>query len=189
MVAYMLLLQAWCDAVYIRASRRRVYKWCSGRFAELPLIALVFLRASLTPHTPLETMRQASSLALLGLAAGAAAQTVTAPYTDPLTGIDFQAYTDPETGYIFGVALPETVGTDFIGQIVRMSLGATLQASTGKFELPLRGAQECFNGERTPSYGEGRRMRACRRHQAGEGCGAVGRGRQWFPAAFKNRPA
>ena len=69
-------------------------------------------------------MRQASSLALLGLAAGVAAQTVTAPYTDPLTGIDFQAYTDPETGYIFGIALPETVTTDFIGQIVRVdSLG------------------------------------------------------------------
>ncbi|KAL1691086.1 hypothetical protein GGG16DRAFT_54323, partial [Schizophyllum commune] len=66
----------------------------------------------------LVAMRQASSLALLGLAAGVAAQTVTAPYTDPLTGIDFQAYTDPETGYIFGIALPETVGTDFIGQVV-----------------------------------------------------------------------
>ncbi|KAL1706739.1 hypothetical protein EV121DRAFT_162400, partial [Schizophyllum commune] len=62
--------------------------------------------------------RRTSSLALFGLVAGAAAQTVTAPYTDPLTGIDFQAYTDPETGYIFGIALPETVGTDFIGQIV-----------------------------------------------------------------------
>ncbi|KAL1744130.1 hypothetical protein HDZ31DRAFT_26138, partial [Schizophyllum fasciatum] len=58
------------------------------------------------------------SCALFAFVAGAAAQTSTAPYTDPLTGIDFQAYTDPPTGLIFGIALPETVTTDFIGQIV-----------------------------------------------------------------------
>ncbi|EAW11749.1 putative cellobiose dehydrogenase [Aspergillus clavatus NRRL 1] len=39
-------------------------------------------------------------------------------YNDPTTGIDFQRWCDEPTGFCFGLALPETVGTDFVGQIV-----------------------------------------------------------------------
>ncbi|KAF9887715.1 hypothetical protein FE257_009668 [Aspergillus nanangensis] len=38
-------------------------------------------------------------------------------YTDSATGIDFQRWCDEGTGYCFGVALPETVESDFIGQL------------------------------------------------------------------------
>lgn len=63
----------------------------------------------------------AALLPLLGpllLSLPAAAQDTTAPFTDPNTGIDFQAYTDDALGYQFGIALPETVTTEFIGQLV-----------------------------------------------------------------------
>lgn len=39
------------------------------------------------------------------------------PFTDEKTGIRFNGYQDA-SGYRFGLALPETPGTDFIGQIV-----------------------------------------------------------------------
>lgn len=39
-----------------------------------------------------------------------------APYTDPKTGIKFNGYT-ADTGFTFGIALPETAGKDFIAQI------------------------------------------------------------------------
>lgn len=43
-------------------------------------------------------------------------------YTDANTGISFQThYDNTGTGLSFGVAVPATVGTDFIGQIVRIS--------------------------------------------------------------------
>lgn len=57
-----------------------------------------------------------SSLQLLALAAGAYAQTA-AVYTDDNSGISFSGYQDT-TGMLFGMALPETIGSDFIGQIV-----------------------------------------------------------------------
>ena len=55
--------------------------------------------------------------ALVSLAA-AAAQDTTVAFTDPNTGIDFQAFSDSNLGYQFGIALPETITTDFIGQLV-----------------------------------------------------------------------
>lgn len=58
-----------------------------------------------------------AAAALLGLAGSAVAQGLTTtPYSDPNTGIDFQSY--QSTGYSFGIALPETVESDFIGQLV-----------------------------------------------------------------------
>ncbi|KAH6876361.1 hypothetical protein B0T10DRAFT_585438 [Thelonectria olida] len=55
--------------------------------------------------------------ALVGLAGTAAAQRSSA-YADPETGIDFQRYLASSYNYSFGIALPETVGSDFIGQMV-----------------------------------------------------------------------
>ncbi|ROW04210.1 hypothetical protein VSDG_00938 [Cytospora chrysosperma] len=59
-----------------------------------------------------------SSAALAGLARTAAAATVASAYTDPNTGIDFQTYFASDIEYSFGLALPETIETDFIGQMV-----------------------------------------------------------------------
>ncbi|KAG9522168.1 FAD/NAD(P)-binding domain-containing protein, partial [Aureobasidium melanogenum] len=52
----------------------------------------------------------------LAYALGAFAQSVA--YTDPNTGIDFMSFQDSDTGARFSVATPETLDTDFIGQIV-----------------------------------------------------------------------
>jgi cellobiose dehydrogenase (acceptor) len=57
-----------------------------------------------------------ASLPLLALAAGASAQTSSA-FTDANTGITFQGYEDT-TGFRFGMALPSTIGSDFIGQMI-----------------------------------------------------------------------
>jgi cellobiose dehydrogenase (acceptor) len=51
------------------------------------------------------------------LAIRATAQT-SSPFTDDKSGISFNGYTDATTGFRFGVALPESPTTDFIGQIV-----------------------------------------------------------------------
>ncbi|GJC87227.1 cellobiose dehydrogenase [Colletotrichum liriopes] len=56
--------------------------------------------------------------ALLGLAGSAAAQLRATAYNDPQTGIDFQRYKPDAYPYSFGIAVPETIGTDFIGQMV-----------------------------------------------------------------------
>jgi len=56
-----------------------------------------------------------SSLLLLATAAGVYAQS--SPYTDANTGIAFEGYEDT-TGFKFGMALPQTIGSDFIGQMV-----------------------------------------------------------------------
>ncbi|PBK93646.1 CBD9-like protein [Armillaria gallica] len=58
-----------------------------------------------------------TSVAILLGIRGAASQSASA-YTDPTTGMTFQALQDSSTGFIFGIALPETIGTDFIGQMV-----------------------------------------------------------------------
>ena len=60
---------------------------------------------------------------LLGVAALvymtlAASQDTTMAFTDPNTGIEFQAFSDSALGYRFGIALPETIASDFIGQLV-----------------------------------------------------------------------
>lgn len=59
---------------------------------------------------------RSSAAALLGLAGSTAAQLRTSAYNDPNTGIDFQRYSS--SGYSFGLTIPETLGTDFIGQMV-----------------------------------------------------------------------
>ncbi|KAK0381092.1 hypothetical protein CLIM01_01556 [Colletotrichum limetticola] len=56
--------------------------------------------------------------ALLGLAGSATAQLRASAYSDPQTGIDFQRYLPSAYPYSFGIAVPETIGTDFIGQMV-----------------------------------------------------------------------
>ncbi|KAI8155319.1 Cellobiose dehydrogenase [Colletotrichum sp. SAR 10_70] len=56
------------------------------------------------------------SLLATGLLAAAATAQQTTAYTDTATEIKFQRYTET-TGFSFGVALPSTVGKDFIGQI------------------------------------------------------------------------
>lgn len=52
------------------------------------------------------------SAVLAGLAAA------TSNYTDPNTGITFLTYFSTDVEYSFGIVFPETVGTDFIGQLV-----------------------------------------------------------------------
>ncbi|KAK0234121.1 hypothetical protein IW262DRAFT_1505923, partial [Armillaria fumosa] len=59
----------------------------------------------------------ATSVAVLLGTRGAAGQSASA-YTDTTTGMTFQALQDSSTGFVFGIALPETIGTDFIGQMV-----------------------------------------------------------------------
>lgn len=59
-----------------------------------------------------------SAAALAGLARMVAAQTTASPYTDAKTGIDFMSYSAIGGAFSFGIALPETVESDFIGQLV-----------------------------------------------------------------------
>jgi cellobiose dehydrogenase (acceptor) len=61
-------------------------------------------------------MARFAALLPLAYALGALAQSVA--YNDPNTGIDFMSFQDSESGARFGVATPETLGKDFIGQIV-----------------------------------------------------------------------
>jgi hypothetical protein len=62
------------------------------------------------------------SLAILAAAGSASAQgAVSAPFTDPATGISFQSFTSG-SGSKFGVALPKTGGNDLIGILVRTLL-------------------------------------------------------------------
>jgi hypothetical protein len=59
-------------------------------------------------------------LVLLAAAGFASAQGATsAVFTDPATGISFQAFTSGSDSK-FGVALPKTGGEDFIGFLVRI---------------------------------------------------------------------
>jgi hypothetical protein len=51
------------------------------------------------------------------LAFAATAYTQSSAYTDANTGITFEGYEDT-TGFRFGMAVPTTPATDFIGQIV-----------------------------------------------------------------------
>ncbi|KAF2147058.1 uncharacterized protein K452DRAFT_214995, partial [Aplosporella prunicola CBS 121167] len=57
------------------------------------------------------------------LAGAASAALTTTAYTDSTTGISFQQYTDSASGFKFGMALPETPGKDFIGQIIAPGSG------------------------------------------------------------------
>ncbi|KAE8353210.1 hypothetical protein BDV28DRAFT_133546 [Aspergillus coremiiformis] len=57
-------------------------------------------------------------LVALSSALGASAANFnSSAYSDAATGIDFQRWCDESTGYCFGLALPETVDSDFIGQL------------------------------------------------------------------------
>lgn len=55
--------------------------------------------------------------AFAGLANVAAAASA-APYTDPNTGITFETYLDTSLAFSWGMVFPETLDTDFIGQLV-----------------------------------------------------------------------
>ncbi|KAF2106966.1 hypothetical protein BDV96DRAFT_458923, partial [Lophiotrema nucula] len=56
------------------------------------------------------------AILVLALAKSSYAQQ-TAPFTDPLTGIQFQRFFGAKTQFAFGIALPENPSTDFIGQM------------------------------------------------------------------------
>ncbi|KAL1613180.1 hypothetical protein SLS60_001412 [Paraconiothyrium brasiliense] len=59
-----------------------------------------------------------SAAALAGLFRVATAASTPVAYTDPKTGIDFQQYTATGGNFSFGIAFPETIEKDFIGQLV-----------------------------------------------------------------------
>ncbi|OJJ78934.1 putative cellobiose dehydrogenase [Aspergillus glaucus CBS 516.65] len=64
-------------------------------------------------------MRSLTWLTALTTALGVAASTTeSSAYSDSATGIDFQRWCDDDSGMCFGMALPETVKSDFIGQMV-----------------------------------------------------------------------
>lgn len=66
-------------------------------------------------------------LVAMSSALGAAAMNYnSSAYSDSTTGIDFQRWCDETTGFCFGLALPETVDSDFIGQ-----LAVPLESSNG----------------------------------------------------------
>ncbi|KAK8237049.1 hypothetical protein HDK77DRAFT_306444 [Phyllosticta capitalensis] len=66
---------------------------------------------------------RSSFAALATLAGVASAGMSTVAHTDAKTSIDFQQFTDSDSGFQFGVALPKTPGKDFIGQIVAPGTG------------------------------------------------------------------
>ncbi|KAH7063095.1 hypothetical protein B0J12DRAFT_715707 [Macrophomina phaseolina] len=68
---------------------------------------------------------RSTAAALAALAGAASAATTTSAYTDSTTGITFQRWTDEDTGFQLGLALPEnpTAKTDIIGQIVAPGSG------------------------------------------------------------------
>ncbi|KAI3393191.1 hypothetical protein diail_4647 [Diaporthe ilicicola] len=59
-----------------------------------------------------------SAAAVAGLFRMAAAATTSSAYTDANTGIDFQQYSANGGQFSFGMALPETIESDLIGQLV-----------------------------------------------------------------------
>ena len=71
---------------------------------------------NIASRKPFDTMARSTFFSLLALAAGSFAQSTTS-FVDPMTDITFQAFTDPTTGYRFGIALPENPTTDFIAQL------------------------------------------------------------------------
>lgn len=68
---------------------------------------------------------RSTAAAIVALAGAASAATTTSSYTDSTTGITFQRWTDEDTGFALGLALPEdpTAKTDIIGQIVAPGSG------------------------------------------------------------------
>ena len=61
----------------------------------------------------------AGALMVLSSALSVAAKSSnSSAYSDPATGIDFQRWCDDDSGFCFGMALPESVESDFIGQMV-----------------------------------------------------------------------
>ena len=65
----------------------------------------------------LDSRRQYCSSAAFATLLSLAATQRTSPFTDPATGIVFQQFFGARTNFAFGVALPETPSTDFIGQL------------------------------------------------------------------------
>lgn len=68
--------------------------------------------------TTMRSTLMGSAAALAGLARMATAATTASAYTDAKTGIDFMQYSANGGAFSFGIALPEKVETDFIGQLV-----------------------------------------------------------------------
>ncbi|KAH7329906.1 putative cellobiose dehydrogenase [Rhexocercosporidium sp. MPI-PUGE-AT-0058] len=62
------------------------------------------------------TLSTTTLLLALHLLTLSKAQTTT-PFTDPVTGIQFQRFFGAKTQFAFGIALPENPTTDFIGQM------------------------------------------------------------------------
>ncbi|RAH78752.1 FAD/NAD(P)-binding domain-containing protein [Aspergillus japonicus CBS 114.51] len=57
------------------------------------------------------------AVALSSALGASAAATATSAYSDSVSGMDFQRWCDSDTGFCFGIALPETVEKSFIGQL------------------------------------------------------------------------
>ena len=57
-------------------------------------------------------------MALSSAVSVAAKSTNSSAYSDSATGIDFQRWCDDDSGFCFGMALPVSVESDFIGQMV-----------------------------------------------------------------------
>jgi Cytochrome domain of cellobiose dehydrogenase len=56
-------------------------------------------------------------LSLLAFTSSALAATKVGIFVEPKTNISFSSYSDTTSGYTFGIALPTTPGTDFIGYL------------------------------------------------------------------------
>ena len=64
-----------------------------------------------------------TTLPLLALASTSLAASHSSVIIEPKTNISFSAFSDSTTGYTFGVALPTTPGTDFIGYLAGKGTG------------------------------------------------------------------
>lgn len=62
--------------------------------------------------------QSSGSVGLALLAYTSAVAGAAAPYTDPNTGITFETFFASDVGLSFGMVFPETITTDFIGQLV-----------------------------------------------------------------------
>lgn len=66
---------------------------------------------------------QLTSLLTLGLASTTIATSHTSVIVEPKTNISFSSFSDSASGYTFGIALPTTPGTDFIGYLAGKGTG------------------------------------------------------------------
>jgi Cytochrome domain of cellobiose dehydrogenase len=64
-----------------------------------------------------------STLPVLALASTSLAISHSSVIVEPKTNISFSSFSDTATGYTFGIALPTTPGTDFIGYLAGKGSG------------------------------------------------------------------